>query len=74
RFPGGHGLRLLPATHDATPDPASPAPEAGLFTQAYFGATAWAMVELEQLTPRLLPAHADGWIETTVRLEFLPPP
>lgn len=72
RFIGGHGLRLLPATHDGNVAP-GPAPDSGLFTQVYFGDRAWAMVEIEQLSPRLLAKRSDGWVECTVRLEFLTP-
>jgi hypothetical protein len=72
RFEGGHGLRLLPATHDGKVAP-GPTPDSGLLTQVYFGDHAWAMVELEQLSPRLLAKRDDGWVESTVRLEFLTP-
>ncbi len=74
RFPGGHGLRLLPVLHDGIEDADRTAPEAGLFTQVYFGATDWAMTELEQLSPRLLPAAGTDTVSATLRLEFLPPP
>jgi hypothetical protein len=72
RFAGGHGLRLLPALHDGVEDATLPPPEAGLFTQVYFGATAWAMTELEQLSPRLLPTPGSDTVSATMRLEFIP--
>ncbi len=72
RFEGGHGLRLFPSTHNGKVAVGLP-PDSGLFTQVYFGDSAWAMVELEQLSPRLLTERPDGRVESTVRIEFLAP-
>ncbi|MGF1531451.1 MAG: hypothetical protein ACFCU4_08825 [Puniceicoccaceae bacterium] len=70
KFEGGETLALGVASYDGVVDAAVEAPDAGLYTQVYFGATAWAMVEIEQLTPRLRPARADGWVETVMRVEW----
>lgn len=72
RFEGSHGLRLSPASHVGR-TASGPVPDSGLFTQVYFGDSSWAMVELEQLSPRLQADRQDVTVESTVRLEILPP-
>jgi hypothetical protein len=68
---GAHGFRLLPVQHDGQEDATKPSTEAGLYTQVHFGASAWAMTELEQLSPRLRETPGSTAVDTTVRVEFI---
>jgi hypothetical protein len=70
-FHDTHRLRLEPLQHNGEIDETPPLPDAGLYTQVYFGAAKWAMTELEQLSPRLRPAPGASSVETRVTIKFV---
>lgn len=67
RFPEGTAFDLEPARFSSAME-TGPAPDAGLFTHIYLGAQAWAMMEVEQLSPRLTPAAGEREVEVWVKL------
>ncbi len=68
-FPEGDCFRLEPATFQGQPS-VLPPPEAGLYSQIYFGADQWPMVEVEQLSPRLEPTTPGEAVSVTVHLHL----
>lgn len=64
--PGGGRFAMMPGVSQGG---VVGAPDEGLYTQVYFGAAEWAMLEVEQLSPRLKPVEGRAGFEVFLKLE-----